>query len=83
MGALRDITLTIEEETLREVSELAAEDGMSVSALVRRVLESMVENRGNYAKAKESALRRLARGAPFGIGEPMSREDLHDREKLR
>jgi hypothetical protein len=78
-----DITLTIDEEMLREVSALAAEDGVSVSALLGRVLESIVESRRSYAKAKESALRRLARGTSLGVSEPMSREDLHDREKLR
>jgi Ribbon-helix-helix protein, copG family len=83
MSSARDITLTLDDETLRDVTALAAEDGLSVSALLRRVLESMVENRHAYAKAKESALRRLAKGTSFGMGEPVSREDLHDREKLR
>jgi predicted DNA-binding protein len=83
MGALRDVTLTIDEEMLDEVSALAAETGMSVSALLRRVLEGIIENRRSYAKAKESALRRLARGTSLTVIEPTSREDLHERDELR
>jgi hypothetical protein len=83
MGALHDITLSIDEDTLREASALAAEDGLSVSALLRRVLESIVESRRSYSKAKESALKRLAKGTLLRMDEPVSREDLHDREKLR
>lgn len=83
MGAPRNITLTIDEDVLREARVLAAQEGLSVSALLRRELVSLVERQRGYAKAKDSALRRLARGQSLGVGTPWSREELHDREKLR
>jgi len=36
-----------------------------------------------YAKARESALAPLKRGQRLGGGEPRSRDELHDRAKLR
>ncbi len=83
MGAARNITLTIDEEILREARVLAAQEGLSVSALLRRELVNLVESRRGYAKAKESALRRLARGQSLGVGAPWSREALHDRKNVR
>jgi hypothetical protein len=83
MGAARNITLTLDEDILREARVLAAQEGLSVSALLRRELVSLVEHQRGYAKARESALRRLARGRSLGVGATWSREELHDREKLR
>jgi len=83
MGALRNITLSIDDEILREARVLAAQEGLSVSALLRRELVNLVESQRGYAKAKESALRRLARGQSLGVGTLPSREELHDRQNLR
>jgi hypothetical protein len=83
MGAPRSITLTIDEDILLEARVLAAQQGLSVSALLRREIVNLIESHRGYAKARESALRRLARGQSLGVGAPWSREELHDREKLR
>lgn len=83
MGAARNVTLTIDEDILREARVLAAQEGLSVSALLRRELVLLVENQRGYVKAKESALRRLARGHSLGVGTLPRREELHDREDLR
>lgn len=83
MGAARNITLAIDEEILAEARVLAAQEGLSVSALLRRELVNLVEERRGYAKAKASAVRRLRRGHSLGVGTPWTREELHDREKLR
>jgi len=83
MGAIRNVTLSLDEEILREARVLAAQEGLSVSALLRRELANLVEQQRGYAKAKDSALRRLKRGQSLDVGTPWKREDLHDREKLR
>lgn len=83
MAATRNITLTVDEEILVEARVLAAQEGLSVSGLLRRELVHLVERQRGYAKAKESALRRLKKGQSLGVGTPMSREEVHDREKLR
>jgi len=83
MSAARDITLTLDEETLEKASALAAEDGIPLAALLRRVIERLVESRCAYAETKETAVRRLRQGTSFGLGERVSREELHEREGLR
>jgi len=83
VSTARNITLSLDEEILREARVLAAERGMSVSAFLREGLADLVERQRGYAKARESALRRLARGRSLGGDRLPSREDLHDRDKLR
>jgi hypothetical protein len=79
----RNITLTLDKETLREARVLAAQRGLSVSAFLRRELAGLVERQRGYAKARDAALRRLRRGQSLGGGKLPSREELHDRAKLR
>jgi hypothetical protein len=80
---VRNIRLTLEEATFREVRVLAAERGLSVSAFLRRELASLVERQRGYAKAREAAVRRLRRGRSLLGGKLASREELHDRAKRR
>ena len=79
----RNITLSLDEDTLQEARVLAAREGLSVSALLRRELNRLVEEQHGYIKARESALLRLSKGAHLGSGPLPSRDDLHDRAKLR
>lgn len=83
MSTARNITLTLDEETLREARVLAAERGLSVSAFLRKELAGLVERQRAYTKAREVAIRRLRRGQSLGGGKLPFREDLHDRAKLR
>jgi hypothetical protein len=79
----RNITLSLDEEIIREARVLAAQQGISVSAFLRRELGRLVEDQRGYAKARDAALRRLARGQSFGGRALPSRDELHDRDKLR
>jgi hypothetical protein len=79
----RNVTLTLDSELLREARVLAAEQGISLSALLRQELVRLVEAQRGYAKARGSALRRLARGQSLGGGVLPRREELHERAKLR
>lgn len=81
--AVRNITLALDEETLRKARVLAAELGLSVSAFLRQQLAQLVERQRRYHIAREAALRRLRRGQSLGGGKRPSREELHDRAKLR
>jgi hypothetical protein len=83
VSTARNITLTVDEETLREARVLAAQRGLSVSAFLRAEIAGLVERQRGYAKARQSALARLSRGQHLGGGKPPSREELHDRAKLR
>jgi hypothetical protein len=79
----RNITLALDEEILQEARVLAARQGLSVSAFLRRELSRLVEDQRGYARARDAAVRRLAHGTSLGGGSLPSREDLHDRAKLR
>jgi hypothetical protein len=46
-------------------------------------LAGLVERQRGYAKARDSAMSRLRRGHALGGGKLPSREELHDRAKLR
>ena len=79
----RNITLSLDEEILREARVLAAQQGTSVSAFLRSELIRLVEDQRGYARARESALRRLARGQSLSARNLPNRDELHDRAKLR
>ena len=83
VSTARNITLTLDEETVREARVLAAQRGLSVSAFLRVELAGLVERQRGYAKARDSAMARLRRGHALGGGKLPSREELHDRAKLR
>ena len=83
MSIARNITVALDEETLREARVLAAQRGLSVSAFLRREIAGLVERQRGYAKARDAAVRRLRRGQSLGGGKLPSREELHDRAKLR
>lgn len=79
----RNITLTLDEKTLREARVLAAQRGLSVSAFLRSELAGLVERQRGYVRARDAALQRLRRGHSLGGGRLAGREELHDRAKLR
>jgi hypothetical protein len=83
VSTARNITLALDEETLREARVLAAQRGLSVSAFLRSELAGLVERQRRYAKARGAAVRRLRRGQSLGGGKRPPREELHDRAKLR
>ncbi len=79
----RNITLTLDEDVIREAKVIAAKRGSSVSALLRAELERLVREDRAYDAARQAALRRLQKGSHLGGGPLPSREELHDREDLR
>ena len=58
----RNITLTMDEELIREVRVLAARRSLSVSALLRQELNRLVRDSASYTAAHDAARRRLRRG---------------------
>lgn len=83
VSTARNITLTLDEETLREARVLAAQRGLSVSAFLRLELAGLVERQRGFDRARASATKRLQRGRALGGGKLPNRDDLHDRAKLR
>jgi len=78
--ARRNVTLTISEETLRQAKHLAVEKGVSLSKFLSDHLEEIVARDQRYEKAHRSALARMRRGLPLGIGRRRwNRDELHER----
>jgi hypothetical protein len=79
---MRNVTITLDEETARWARVEAAHRDMSVSRLISELLHEHMRARATY----EDAMRRyLARGpvALKDTGRYPSREELHDRAGLR
>jgi predicted transcriptional regulator len=77
----RNITLSLPEETLREVKVLAARRGTSVSALLSQTLADLIASESGYAAARERSLAALGRGRDLGTGGEIgwARDELHER----
>ena len=87
---MKNITVSVDEETYRTARIAAAERGTSVSALVRGVLQEIASN-GAAESPNEELLRTLdeirecmiARGSTFSAADRLPREELHDRAARR
>jgi Spy/CpxP family protein refolding chaperone len=80
---MKNITITLDEETAAWVRVHAAEQNKSVSRLVGEILQSRMRDRREYQRA----MRRYLSKPPFDLaGEPVkhpNREDIHDRARIR
>jgi len=81
MAKLRNVTITLEEEVARWARIYAARRDSSVS----RVLAEMLKERMAEEDGYEKAMRRTLARKPFlrADGRYPSREELHDRRRLR
>lgn len=76
---VKNITVSLDDETYRRARIMAAERGTSLSALVRAYLESLGsgETEADRLRRVERELR--ARITSFRASDRWSREELHDR----
>jgi hypothetical protein len=79
MAAKANVTLTMDADLLREARILAAEEGTSVSGLLRDRLEELVRRHKAYDAARRRALSRLRTGYDLQWTPPRSRDELHER----
>ena len=87
---MRNITVSVDEETHRAARILAAEAGTSISALTRECLKIIAQSRTSEERFQR--LRRLqdevleairARGGGLKPADRLRREALYDRDALR
>lgn len=78
---VRNITVSLDDETYRRARMIAAQRDMSVSALVKRFLADLAaeESESERLKREERALRK--RITAFRASDRLSREDVHKRER--
>lgn len=77
---MKNITVTVDDETYRRARVKAAERDTSVSGLVKRFLTELAagESDAEQLKRQERALRE--RIVAFRAGDRLSREDVHRRD---
>jgi hypothetical protein len=78
---LRNITITVEEDVARWARIEAAKQDTSVSGLLAQILKERMIAQDEYARAMRSSLARKSFGK--SDGKYLSREELHDRARLR
>ncbi len=79
MVSRTNVTLSVDEDLLREARILAAQEGTSVSRLLADRLEELIRLHKSYDTAKRRALARLRKGYRLGWSPPPSRDALHER----
>ena len=77
----RNITLSIPSEILRKVKLLAVRQDTSVSGLLTRTLERLVQQEDAYAHARQRHLQLLDEGLDLGTEGMIAtdRDELHER----
>jgi hypothetical protein len=76
--AKTNLTLQLDEEVIRRARIVAVKRGTSVSGLVARELEGLVEQDARYEEARGRAEELMRGAAPRG-GRSWRRDELHDR----
>lgn len=80
---MTNVTIRIDEETVREAKVLAAKRGTSLSQLVASQLRAMLKADLRFDKTRGRALNRLRKGYDLQWKPPRDRGELYDREDLR
>jgi hypothetical protein len=78
---VKNITVTIDDETYRRARMKASEQDTSVSALVRRFLTDFAAEEGDKASLKREERELRARISSFSAGNRLSRDDAHRRNR--
>ena len=76
--AKRNVTVQLDEAVIHRAKVLAAKRGTSVSALVARQVEELVEADSRYEAGWRRARQAMGRARPHG-GRAWERADLHER----
>jgi plasmid stability protein len=76
---MKNITVSVDNETYRRARVKAAEHDTSVSALVRRFLTELASEESDIERLKREERELRARIAAFTAGDRLSWEDVHER----
>ena len=78
---MRNITVSIEDETYKRARVAAAERDTSVSALVKAYLEQLASQETEMERLKRKEREIRSQIAAFCAADRLSREDLHSRSQ--
>jgi len=77
---VKNITVSVDDETYRRARVKAAERDTSVSTLVKQFLAELAGGEGNSERLKREERALRARIKAFRAGDRLPREDVHDRK---
>jgi plasmid stability protein len=77
---MKNITVTLDDETYRKARVRAAELDTSVSAIVRKYLTEFAEGESRFERLKKQEEALLAKIEKFTAEDLLPREALHDRK---
>jgi plasmid stability protein len=84
---MRNITVTVDDELYRQARVRAAEEGSTVSAMVRAFLQRWVQGDARFQRLQrqqDALIERIRRDHPgFAASDRLSRGDVHERDALR
>jgi hypothetical protein len=75
----QNITLSIDKNLIRKAKVMAAQKQTSISQMLSRELEKIIQNTERYTWAKKRAFANLRKGFHLGGKKVFSREELHER----
>ena len=83
MDTTQNVTLAIPKHILRKAKILAVQKNTSLSGLLTRTLEELVNREESYEQARIRNLEQLKKGFNFGTQGKIAwtREDLHERKR--
>ena len=76
---MKNITVSVDEETYRRARVKAAEQSTSVSALVKRFLTELALGESDFERLEREERELRARIRNFEGGDRLPRDDVHDR----
>lgn len=76
---MKNITVSVDEDTYRRARMKAAEQDTSVSALVKRFLTELASSESDYERLKREEKELRARIHGFSVRDRMSRDEAHER----
>lgn len=79
---MKNITVSVDDEIYRQVRIKAAENSTSVSALVKRFFNEVVERESDFDRRKRLQRETLASIRAFRASDRLPREALHQRHAL-
>jgi hypothetical protein len=75
----QNVTISLEQQTLRKARILAAKHGTSISGLLADQIENLVGDEEAYERAERQALALLDQGFHMGGVIRTNRDELHER----
>ncbi|MGR4865336.1 hypothetical protein [Caulobacter sp. LARHSG274] len=76
---MKNITVTVDDETYRRARIKAAEKDTSVSALVRQFLTEVAADESRAERLRRLEAETRAQITDFVVGDRLSRDELHER----